>query len=157
MNTVNRQPDDPETILDQRGYDRTPLHRLHAIEEAARLAGYIASDELFDMAESADTSDIPEKELHGFLWADIVMEAIHRDTDETQYIAVEAAYTANRFQADRAIRNAGLLARFTGHPAHAVIVAQRITPNVETLVENGAVQWAKELDRIRCSTRRAQD
>ena len=73
MNTVNRQPDDPETILDQRGYDRTPLHRLHAIEEAARLAGYIArnvncrftkalDDELFDMAESADTSDIPEKE-----------------------------------------------------------------------------------------------
>lgn len=44
---------------------------------------------------------------------------------------------------DHATRNAGYLTRFTGQPAHAVVAAQRIHPDIEPLIERGEVHWAK--------------
>ena len=103
--------------------------------------------DLLDMIDDADTSGIPTNELTSFENADIIIEATRRDTDETHYIAVEASYTGNWRDVDRATRNAGYLTRFTGRPAHAVVAAQRIRPGIERLVERGEVHWAQILQK----------
>ena len=93
--------------------------------------------------EASATADIPQNELDSFDNADIIIEATHRETGETQYLAVEVSYTASRRDTDRAIRNAEFLTRFTGQPAHAVVVSQRVRPGIEQLIERGDVQWAE--------------
>lgn len=99
--------------------------------------------ELLDGLDAPDTAGIPQNELDSFENADIIIEARNRDTGETQYIAVEVSYTANRRDTDRAIRNAWFLTQFTGRTAHAVIVSQRVRPGIEQLVERGDVRWAE--------------
>ena len=42
---------------------------------------------------------------------------------------------------ERAVRNAGMLARFTGKPAHAVVAGLRLDNRVEGAVASGAVFW----------------
>ena len=101
--------------------------------------------DLLDMIDDADTTGIPANELTSFENADLIIEATHRDTAESHYIAVEASYTGSWRDVDRATRNAGYLTRFTGQPAHAVVAAQRIRPGIERVVERGEVHWAQIL------------
>ena len=103
--------------------------------------------DVLDMIEDANTDGIPANELTNLENADIIIEATHRDNGESHYIAVEASYTGNWRDVDRATRNAGYLTRFTGHPAHAVVAAQRIRPGIERLVERGEVHWAQILQK----------
>ena len=123
---------------------------LHIAARIVRLVGcrdYRVLDlgDLLDMIDDADTSGIPANELASFENADIIVEATHRDNGESHYIAVEASYTGNWRDVDRATRNAGYLTRFTGRPAHAVVAAQRIRPGIERMVERGEVHWAQIL------------
>lgn len=103
--------------------------------------------DVLDMIDDADTTGIPPNELTSFENADILIEAMRRDTGETHYIAVEASYTGNWRDVDRATRNAGYLTRFTGRPAHAVVAAQRVRPGIERLIERGEVHWAEILQK----------
>ena len=103
--------------------------------------------DLLDMIDEADTDDIPPNDLASFENADLIIEATHRGDGDSHYIAVEASYTGDWRDVDRATRNAGYLTRFTGQPAHAVVAAQRIRPGIERLVERGEVQWAQILQK----------
>ena len=135
--------------------DLAPLKAAHARNGALRITRRIArtancrqirlleAGELLDRLDASDTADIPQNELDSFDNADIIIEATHRETGETQYLAVEVSYTANRRDTDRAIRNAEFLTRFTGQPAHAVVVSQRVRPGIEQLIERGDVRWAE--------------
>ena len=145
-----------QTRLDSRV---APLAAAHARDGALRVVARIARvvgcreyrvlelEHLLDIIDDADTDDIPPNELASFENADIIIEATHRDDDDSHYIAVEASYTGNWRDVDRAIRNAGYLTRFTGRPAHAVVAAQRIRPGIERLVERGEVHWAQILQK----------
>lgn len=84
--------------------------------------------------------DIPTGERQSFYRADLVLEALD-DDGATRYVAVEASYTADRRDSDRARRNAGFLTRVTGCPAHAVVVSLRNDRDVQALVEAGTVHW----------------
>ena len=84
--------------------------------------------------------DIPTGERQSFYRADLVLEALD-DDGATRYVAVEASYTADRRDSDRARRNAGFLTRVTGCPAHAVIVSLRNNQDVQALVVAGIVHW----------------
>ena len=75
-----------------------------------------------------------------FRRADIIMEAADPD-GASSYIAVEVSYTVNERDVSRAVRNVGLLARFTGKPAHAVVAGLRLDDRVESAVASGAVFW----------------
>lgn len=99
--------------------------------------------DVLDMMDNADTNGIPSNELTSFENADIIIEATHRETGERHYIAVEASYTGNWRDVDRATRNEGYLTRFTGQPAHAVVAAHRICSSIEPLIERGEVQWVQ--------------
>lgn len=75
-----------------------------------------------------------------FYRADLMLQAVDAD-GATHYVAVEASYTADRRDTDRALRNADYLQRCTGCPAHAVIASIKNDREVQLLVEDGTVHW----------------
>ena len=145
-----------QTRLDSR---LAPIAAAHARNGALRMVARIVRvvgcreyrvlelGDLLDIIDDADTDGIPTNELTSFENADIIIEATDRDDGGSLYIALEASYTGNWRDVDRATRNAGYLTRFTGRPAHAVVAAQRIRPGIERLVERGEVHWAQILQK----------
>ena len=105
----------------------------------------LSQDDLLDLMEGQDISDIPRNEWNSFLIADLIMEAT--GDAQTYYVAVEASYTADERDTRRAIRNAGYMTRFTGLPAHAVIVAARTDRRIDELVESGQVHLYRMPER----------
>lgn len=99
--------------------------------------------ELARMAYSA--ADISNNVFRSFVEADLVIEV--EDESGIEYIAVEASFTADRRDSDRALRNAGFLTRFTGHPARAVVASVRNDYHVQDLVDSGAIYWNRLPDR----------
>ena len=83
----------------------------------------LSQDDLWDMTDSADTSDIHGNVLDSFRRADLVMEAT--DTEgEVCYIATEISFTVHQIDISRATRNSRLLTRFTGRPAFAAVAGE---------------------------------
>ncbi len=83
---------------------------------------------------------------NSFYQADLVMQC-EADDGTVHYMAAEASYTADRRDTDRALRNAGLLARCTDAPAHAVVASVRNDHEVQALVDAGTVHWFQLTDR----------
>ena len=105
-----------------------------------RLTRVLAGQEISDLARRKDVEDIPRNEMLSFRRADVIMEAADPD-GAVSYAAVEVSYTVNERDVERAVRNAGMLARFTGKPAHAVVAGLRLDNRVEGAVASGAVFW----------------
>jgi len=90
--------------------------------------------------DTAAGNPLPAGDRQSFYRADLVVEA--RDADGSPcYVAVEASYTADRRDSDRALRNAGYLTRCTGFPAYAVVASLRNDRDVQALVDQGTVHW----------------
>ena len=86
------------------------------------------------------------RDIHrSFRNADLVIEAT--DGVDTHYITMEISFTADRRDCDRAIRNAGLITRFTRKPAQAAIASVRNDRDATEAVESGAVYWHPLEDR----------
>lgn len=81
-------------------------------------------------------------ERQSFYRADLVLEALD-DDGATQCVAVDASYTADRRDSNRARRNAGFQTRVTGCPAHTVVAILRNDRDVQALVEAGTVHWLR--------------
>ena len=79
----------------------------------------LSATDLSEMAGNALSRDVGRS----FRNADLVIEAT--DGADTRYIAMEISFTADRRDCDRAIRNAGLITRFTGKPAQAATASVR--------------------------------
>ena len=129
-----------------------PLRGAHARDAAIRKANIIArraglrrvrnlsQDDLQDLADSADTSQLAANELDSFLEADLVIEA--KDSQgETVFIAVEISYTVNGRDTTRAIRNARLLRSFTGREASAFVAGIYKDDRVQGSIDAGDVVW----------------
>ncbi len=99
------------------------------------------SDALKDKARAfADISEIPQGERLSFYESDLVAEVQDRE-GETYYIVVEASYTCDETDTDRAISHAKLLTRFTRKNAYAVVAGVRIDNEIRETVEAGNVFW----------------
>ena len=83
--------------------------------------------------------DISVNQARSFRRADLVVEA--KDESGTVYIVLEASYTGDLRDSDRAQRNARLLTEFTGHRAIPVVASVRNVNEVSALVESGTVHW----------------
>ena len=94
---------------------------------------------IFDR-DLAEIADIPQNDQRSFVRADLVIE-VADSARAIHYIAVEASYTADQRDTSRAQRNAALLTRFTGHPAHAAIASVRNVHEIQPLIDNGTVYW----------------
>ena len=101
----------------------------------------LSATDLSDMAGNA----LPRDTHRSFRNADMMIEA--KDGTDTHYIAMEISFTADRRDCDRAIRNAGLITRFTGRPAQAAIASVRNDRDAAEAVESRAVYWHPLEDR----------
>ncbi len=124
------------------------LARNAALEDAALIAREmdlrrlktLSQEDLWDLVDAADTSDIPPSDLRSFRRADLVMEAID-PAEETCYVAVEISFTVNGRDTARAIRNAGFLTRFTQRRAHAAVAGLYRDHRIRDIIESGDVFW----------------
>ena len=123
--------------------------RTRAIQDAQGVASdmglafvrTLSATDLSDMSGNALPRDIGRS----FRSADLVIEAT--DGTGTRYIAMEISFTADRRDCDRAIRNAGLITRFTGKPAQAAVASVRNDRDATEAVKSEAVYWHPLEDR----------
>ena len=124
--------------------------RTIAIRKAAGIARGIglrrsrnlSMDDLYDMMDAADTSDIHANLLTSFANADLVMEAT--DTGgEMCYVAAEISYTVHDRDISRASLNSRFLTRFTGRPAFAAVSGENVDDDVQDIIDSGEVFWYK--------------
>ncbi len=144
--------------IDRLRRDTGNMRASHARVETARDAGGIAhdmgftiirtltSDDLLAMVRNNDTADLADGDLRSFRLADLVVEASDQKA-AIHLIAVEISYTADERDSNRALRNARLLTRFTGHPAHAAVASIRNDDRIREVVESGQVYWHRLEDR----------
>ena len=85
-------------------------------------------------------TDASSGDRQSFIRADLVVIA-EDAAGNTHYIAVEASYTADARDTARARRNAELLQRFTGCPAHAAIASVHNDQGIRAEIDGGEVHW----------------
>ena len=100
----------------------------------------LARPDLFRLLVGNDPRDLTPGERQSFFRADLVLEVTDPD-GSLHYIAIEASYTADKRDTDRALRNAQLMERFTGHRAHALIASVRNVREIQGLINDGTVSW----------------
>ena len=100
----------------------------------------LSQDELWDLIDSTDTSDIQMNLLINFSNASLVMEATDQE-GEVHYVAAEASFTLRKRDTVRAVRNARLLTTLTGRPAHAVVVGMWPDSGVQDVLDSEGVLW----------------
>ena len=138
------------------GILRADFARRNAISEAAdiaenmgfRLLRTLSSSDLRALHEAGDTAGINRSALQSFRRADLVIAVADGD-GATHYIAMEVSYTADDRDTGRALRNAELLTRFTGHPAHAAVASVRNDDRIQHLIDSGQIHWHRLEDRDR--------
>ncbi len=101
----------------------------------------LSARDLSDMAGS----NLPRDTHRSFRNADLVIEAT--DGTDISYTAMEISFTADLRDCDRAIRNAGLITRFTGKSAQAAVASVRNDREAAEAVESGTVYWHPLEDR----------
>ena len=139
---VDRRFDASDRRFDRLESDIGPIKAAHARNAAVREADLIAEEsglafirtlsdaEIRDLVQSSDTAGISVNDLRSFRLADLILEA-HDSSGESCYLAAEISFTANGRDTARAIRNAGLLARFTGRRAHSAVAGLRHDDRIE--------------------------
>ena len=114
-------------------------------EEIAEHLGFTFRDtlsrqQLRQMIGPQGRTDVCSGDRLGFIRADLVVVAADAAGD-THYVAVEASYTGDARDTARARRNARLLQRFTGCPAHAAIASVRNDQDIQAEIDGGEVHW----------------
>ena len=95
-------------------------------------------------------ADLRDDKIKSFVASDIMAEA--RDAEgNTTYLAVEASYTGDLHDADRARNHAALMQRLTNKPCRAVIASARNNDRVLELIDSGEVAWHQLQVRIQLS------
>ena len=127
------------------------LKGAHARNAAERDLGLIArsmglrrrrvldGEQLFDLATEAG-ADMGDGAIGSYLQAELVFEA-EDDRGATVYVALEVSYTANGRDTARAMRNAELVARFTGTGCRPAVASLRVDDRIAELIESGRVAW----------------
>ena len=133
---MRNDPDKDVTAL------RATLNKTYDIahDMGHRIIRDLSRAETRTMAREQGLPHMPSRSLRSFGVADVIIEVSTSD-GETGYIAVEASYTADERDTDRAIRNAHYLRRMTGRPAWPAVSAMRIDDRIKHLVECGVVHW----------------
>ena len=123
--------------------------RTRSIQDAQGIASdmgleFVRTLSATDLSEMAGNA-LPRDVGRSFRNADLVIEAT--DGADTRYIAMEISFTADRRDCDRAIRNAGLITRFTSKPTQAAVASVRNDRDAAEAVESRAVYWHPLEDR----------
>ena len=151
LNVLNANFGDLSHRVGRIGDDTARLKGQYACEATARHAESIAIDlgleyvrsltsgELTKMVLKAAAGQSLGRDYRSFRLADFIIEAT--DGENVHYIAVEASFTGDSRDTNRALRNASLLTQFTGCPAHAVIASVKNHGSINWQIKSGAVHW----------------
>ena len=120
--------------------------RTRTVQDAQSIASdmglqFVQTLSATDLSQMAGNT-LPRDVGRSFKDADLVTRAT--DGTGARYIAMEVSFTADLRDCNRAVRNAGLIARFTGKPSQPAIASVR---NDREAVESGAVYWHPLEDR----------
>ena len=114
-------------------------------DDIAEQLGYVVTQQLTGndlraMLRGSTANDIPAGIRRSFYVADLVAKVQDQDGNQL-FMAVEASYTADERDTQRAVRNAELISRFTGMTAVPVVASLENDAAVQQLVDDGHVQW----------------
>ena len=114
-------------------------------DDIAEQLGYeitqqLNGNDLRYMLRGSTANDIPAGVRRSFYVADLVVKVQDQHGNQL-FMAVEASYTADERDTQRAVRNAELISRFTGMPAVPVVASLENDHTVQQLVEDRRVQW----------------
>ena len=118
---------------------------LSRIEEITEYLG-LEYDDYYDrrakiqMLRDAGNLGLPYGERRSFYDSDLVVRTIDPDGNP-RFIALEASYTADQRDTDRASRNAGLLSQATGESAAPAIASVNNDQRIQHLLDSGQVLW----------------
>ena len=102
----------------------------------------LGREDLTKMVRGFGANKFEWGDRRSFYRADLVMEATEvQAPDTTRYVAVEASYTGDHRDTSRAIRNAEMLKRCTGHEASAVVASVRNDRDIQPVIDAGRVTW----------------
>ena len=97
--------------------------------------------------QASALSDISQGDIISFQEADLIIQASEvLNGNEVCYISVEASYTCDETDTDRAVRHAELLREFTGRNVYPVVAGVRLNERIGALVNGGgedSVLWHK--------------
>ena len=99
----------------------------------------LSRQQLRQMIGPQGHTDVSSGDRQSFIRADLVVLADDA-AGNTHYIAVEASYTGDARDTARARRNAELLQRFTGCPAHAMVASVHNDQDIQAEI-GGGVHW----------------
>lgn len=100
----------------------------------------LSRQQLRELIRQHGHTDEDKRNRQSFIHADLVM--ITEDAGgDTHYVAVEASYTADARDTTRARRNAELLQRFTGCPAHAMVASVHNDQDIQAEIDGGEIHW----------------
>lgn len=85
-------------------------------------------------------ADLEDDQVKSFLASDIIAET-NDAPGATTYLAVEASFTGDMHDADRARRHAAVMERLTGDPCRAVVASTRNNDRLLRAIEGGEVAW----------------
>ena len=100
----------------------------------------LSRQQLRQMIGPQGRTDVSSGDRQSFIRADLVVLADDAAGD-THYIAVEASYTGDARDTTRARRNAELLQRFAGCPAHAMVASVHNDQDIQAEIDGGEVHW----------------
>ena len=100
----------------------------------------LSRQQLRQMIGPQGHTDVSSGDRHSFIRADLVVVADDA-AGNTHYVAVEASCTGDARDTARARRNAQLLQRFTGCPAHATIASVHNDQDIQAEIDGGEVHW----------------
>ena len=100
----------------------------------------LSRQQLRQMVGPQGRTDVSSGDRQSFIRADLGVLADDA-AGTTHYIAVEASYTGDARDTARARRNAELLQRFTGCPAHAMVASVHNDQDIRAEIDGGDVHW----------------
>ena len=92
-------------------------------------------------------ADLRDDGIKSFVASDIIAETMDAEGNTT-YLAVEASFTGDLHDADRARRHAALMQRLTNRPCRAVVASARNNERLVELIDRGQVVWHQLKVRI---------
>ena len=96
-------------------------------------------------------ADLEDDQVKSFLASDIIAET-NDAQGATTYLAVEASFTGDMHDADRARRHAALMKRLTGDPCRAVVASARNNDRLLRAIERREVAWHPLRVRIQAAS-----
>ena len=120
-------------------HDKLPLEAPNiAMDLGLSFIRYLDPDEIRQMALTAAQGQALTPDLKSFRSADLIIEASDGG-GQICYIPVEASYTLDLRDTDRAIRNAAILTQLTGKPAKPAVFGVRYDRVINPQVQSGQV------------------